>query len=132
MINGKEILDKLNKGIWHIIKAVFTANRDYPYHDYETATMTATYVLYSVGENNKDKHGSQSKLFVSKSTLIYVTQEADVKFNDTNNVEIDILPNTWYEFLCNISRIFYKYSDTEGTIYIYCDGVLPQETRGSE
>lgn len=131
-MSARDILAKLNENIWHIIRAVFTANRDFPYHDYETATLTATYVPYSVGENNKDKHGTQSKLFVSKSTLIYSTVEADVKFNDTNNVEIDILPNTWYEFLCNISQIFYKYSEEEGTIDIYCDGVLPQETRRSE
>lgn len=132
MISGKEIIDKLKEDIWHVIRAVFTANRDYPYHDYETATLTSTYKPYAVGDNNKDKHGSQSKLFVSKDTLIYSTVEADVKFNDAENVEIDILANTYYTFRCNISRIFYKYSSEEGTIYIWCDGVLPQEVRSSE
>ena len=85
----------------------------------------------------KEKMNSHSLLnklfrFVSKSTLVYSTVAADIKLNNTENVEIDILADVLYEFESNIHQIFYKYSAAEGTIYIYCEGVLPQEARGAE
>jgi len=125
----QRLMANLQSGFLRFLSVIINANRDLNMHDYETATLTATYKPYSVGENNKDLHGDQSKLFVSKSTLIYSTVDADVKFNDMNSIEIDILAGNFYEFKSNIRKVFYKYSAEQGIIYIYCDGVLPEEAR---
>ena len=104
----QRLIKILEAGIHKFIPLHIGANRSYPYHDYETATLTATYVRYNVGENNQKGNGSQSKLFVSKSTLIYATQDADIKLNNSENVEIDILSGILYNFESDISSIFYK------------------------
>lgn len=111
---------------------VTLAHRDYPYHDFETATMTAAYQTYRVGENNRGLRGDQHKLFVSKSLLVYATQNAYVRFNHASNVIQTILANTWYEFMSNIYAVHFAYVQTAGTIYLYPEGVLPQEARRPE
>lgn len=108
---------------------VTLANRDYPYHDFHTATMAATHEHYSVGENNIGRDGTQAKHFVSKSTLILATTNAHVTFNSAENVEDLLLANNFYEFKHNIRNVFFRYATEEGTIYIHCDGVLGNEAR---
>ena len=129
MINGKSVLDAINKEIWLPIKAIFSANRDYPYHDYHSATTKVTYQGYSVGENNIGKDGTQAKLFVSKSTLILATTNTYIKLNSSNNVVQTLLANNYYTFKSNVRQIFYAYVQEEGTIYIHVEGVLPDEAR---
>lgn len=126
------LIKYIEAGILKFVSLCFNANRDLPFHDYKTATLTATYKRYNVGENNQLGKGTQHKLFESKSTLILSTVNADIKLNSTENVEIDILANTYYEFKSNIHAIFYKYSASEGTIYIWTEGTLPQEARRPE
>lgn len=111
------------------MNAVFGANRDYPYHDHHTDTMTSTYQSYRVGENNRISGGTQKKLFTSKSLLVYATTEADIKLNSTENIEIDILADTFYIFKSNVFQVFYKYSAAQGTIYITPEGVHMREGR---
>lgn len=128
----QRILACIDAGIHKFISLCISANRSLPFHDYETATMTATYKPYNVGENNQLGKGTQHKKFVSKSTLILATENADIKLNNSENIEIDILADTYYEFKSDISVIFYKYSAVEGTIYIWTEGVLAQEGRNPE
>lgn len=108
---------------------IILANRSYNMDDYHTDTMTATYQAYNVGQNNLGGEGTQSKLFVSKSTLIYATQDADLRFNNARNVEHTLLAETYKEFKHDITTVFYKYDTVEGTIYIECEGVLAIEGR---
>lgn len=131
MISGQAILERLNKDLWLPIKAIFTANRDYPYHDFETATLTAGYIHYRVGDNNIGLEGTQAKNFVSKSTLIMSTVNSYVRFNSNNNVIHTLVANNWYTFKSNITDVFYAYVQSEGTIYIYVEGVLPHEARSA-
>lgn len=126
------ILGRLQRGVITFINAVTLAHRDWPYHDFETATTTSTYQTYRVGENNDDGKGDQHKLFLSKSLLIYATTNSYVKFNHADNVVITILANTWYTFMSNIYAVHYRYVSAEGTIYLYPEGVLPQEARRPE
>jgi len=123
------IVTKLQSGIITFINAVTLANRDYPYHDFHTDTMKVTQEHFRVGENNRGRDGSQTKLFTSKSTLIIATTNAYVTFNSSNNVEDLLLANNFYEFKSNIRNIFYRYATEEGTIYIHVDGVLGDEAR---
>lgn len=123
------LVTKLKTGIITFVNAVILANREYPMDDYETATTTAVYVGYTVGENNIHANGTQHKHFVSKSTLIFCTTNTYVKFNSSNNVIHTLLANTWFEFMHNIREIHYAYVASAGTIYIHCEGVLPQEAR---
>lgn len=111
---------------------VTLANRDYNYHDYHTDSYAGVWESYLVGENNMEGLGSQKKLFISKSTLIYATTAVNVKFNHSENVIIGLLANTWYEFKSNIRMVYYARQATSGTIYIYSEGVLPQEARTPE
>lgn len=123
---------RLERGVITFINAVIGANRDYPYHDFHTDTMTSAYQLYNVGDNNVGLSGDQHKRFVSKLTPIFVTQNAYIKLNHANNVVITLLANTWYNFKVNIHAIHYRYVDTEGTIYIIAGGVAPNEARRPE
>lgn len=123
------LVEKLRSGIITFVNMVTLANRDYPYEDFETATTTAAYQAYTVGENNYHSHGDQHKLFVSKSTLIHVTTNTYVRFNNANNVPNTLAANNFYEFKSNIKAIYYAYVAEEGTICIYCEGVLPEEQR---
>jgi len=124
-------VDKLRSGIITFVNMVTLANRDYPYHDYETATMKATKQSYRVGENNRTGEGTQGKLFVSKSTLIYATQNAYININSSENVDQLILANNFYEFDSNIVSVDYRYVTIEGIIYIWVEGVLSSESRSA-
>jgi hypothetical protein len=126
------IITKLESGLITFINAVTLANRDYPYHDYHYINEECTDAKYSVGHNQVHGHGDQRKLFVSKSTLIYSTVDIVVYFNNKNNVAIDILASTWYEFKSNIYQVFWDIPQDEFELYLYFEGVLPSEQRGAE
>jgi len=126
------IVEKLKSGIITFINAVTLANRDYPYEDRAEISFTDVVSHYVVGTNNLNAHGSQRKLFVSKSTLLYATQDCYVRFNHSVNVQNRILKDTWYTFESNISEIFVVRVTTSGTLYAYFEGVLPQEQRSAE
>lgn len=123
------IVDKLKSGVITFINAVILANRDFPYHDYKVVSSGSSGFMYAVGQNQVDAHGNQSKLFVSKSTLIISTADTTVQFNDAKNVTIDILANILYEFKSNIWQVFYKIPTGTDEIHFYFEGVLPEEQR---
>lgn len=120
------------RGIIAFVNIVTLAHRDWPYHDFETATTTEAYQTYAVGENNLGRNGDQTKRFVSKSLLIFCTTNSYVVFNNRSNVVQTLLANTWYEFMSNIYVVHYAYVTSEGTIYLQPEGVLPQEARRPE
>jgi len=126
------IVARLKRGIITFIGMVTLSHRDWPYHDYETATTTATYTSYRVGENNKSASGDQHKFFTAKSTLILCTTNVYVILNHDNNVVQEIPANTWFEFESNVFFIQYAYVDEAGTIRIYTEGVAPNEARRPE
>lgn len=126
------LITKTKAGLETFLKLITLANRSYPYHDYEIATMIATMEGYRVGENNVGRNGTQNKMFISKSTLIMATADAEVTFNSNNNVPILILANTWYTFMCDIRAIYYSSDGEEATIYIYCEGTHTSEGRVAE
>lgn len=127
----QRLLEKLNAGLHAFVSVLINANRDFPYHDYETATTTATKVAYEVGENNRGLNAEQNKLFVSKSTLMYCTTNTYVNLNSPQNVDVLLIANNFYTFKSNIKSVFYRYVASEGIIYIWAEGVLPQEARGT-
>lgn len=122
-------VEKLHSGLITFINMVTLANRDYPYHDSHSDTMTADYQAYIVGSNNIGGQGDQKKLFVSKSTLIDATTDANIRLNNSNNVIIPLRANNFYEFKSNIKVVYYEYDSEEGNIHIKCEGVLPEEQR---
>lgn len=126
------IVEKLKSGVITFINAVILANRDLPYHDYWDNDGWADTGSYVVGMNNLNAHGSQRKLFTSKSTLIFCTEDAVVWFNHSNNVNILILANTWYEFKSNIYQVFWNAITQGKYLYLYFEGVLPNESRSAE
>jgi hypothetical protein len=128
------IITKLESGLITFINAVTLANRDYPYHDYAYFNDESTETKYTVGDNQIKGRGDQRKEFVSKSTLIYSTVDITLRFNSANNVGIDILASTWYEFKSNIYQIFFgDLSQFQGImLYLYFEGVLPSEQRGAK
>jgi hypothetical protein len=128
------LVTKLESGLITFINAVTLANRDYPYHDYKHVDEDCTDTKYMVGANQLHGHGDQRKPFVSKSTLIFATENVTVYLNSINNVAIDILADTWYEFKSNIYQVFWIYSGQAETwdIYFYFEGVLSNEQRGAE
>jgi len=126
------VVDKLKTGIITFINAVTLANRDYPYEDSVEISFTSAEQHYVVGTNSLNAQGSQRKLFVSKSTLFYATQNCYVRFNHSRNVQNPILRDIWYTFESNISEIFVVRVTTDGTLYAYFEGVLPQEQRSAE
>lgn len=131
-LKGASLWDKINQNIWLPIKAIFAANRDYPYHDYKEIADTEEPQNYRVGTNQVNLHGDQTKYFVSKSTLIISDVECTIRFNHTGNVPITILADTCYEFKSNITSVYVSAIATDGTIYMYFEGVLPQEQRDAE
>lgn len=118
-----------NQGIKKFLSVITLANRSYNMDDYHSDTTALTYQLYSVGENNRSAEGTQAKFFVAKSTLIYCTQDVYVRFNHTANVIHTLLATTYKEFDHDITIIEYAYVSEAGTIYIECEGVLPNEGR---
>lgn len=111
---------------------VIHSGRDFPYHDYKKFEDGDEPDTYQVGEANLNADGDQRKLFVSKSTLIYSDVACTVKFNHADNVTIDILANTWYTFWSNIHRVIVLTIATGGTLYMYFEGVLPEDARRPE
>ena len=128
----RQIENKLARGVLHFLKITLNANRDLPYDDFKTDTTTATYQYYRVGSENRKVSGTQHKLFTSKSTAIMCTKAAYVKFNSSEAVIHTLVANTWYEFKKNIYEIYYAYVEEAGTIYIHCEGTLPEEARFAE
>lgn len=126
------LTQKTKAGLETFFKIVTLSNRSYPYHDYETATLTATKKTYQVGSNNVGQNGSQNKLFIAKSTLILSTVDAYIVLNNSNNVPMLLLANNYYIFKSDIRVIYYYYSSEQGTIYIHCEGTHPQEGRVAE
>lgn len=126
------IVTLIGTNLIKFINLVFLANRDYPYFDYITIADTEEPKNYVVGSQNIGGGGDTRKLFVAKSTLIYCTANTYVRFNNTNNVDTLLLANTWYEFMHNIGSIYVRAIGTDGVVYIYCEGVLPQEQRSPE
>lgn len=108
------------------------ANRDYPYHDYHAFSDTDEPTHYVVGTDNKLSSGDQNKNFVSKSTLLYSDVACTVQFNNAENVVIDIIADTWYEFKSNIHTLIVVTIATDGTLYAYFEGDFPQEARRPE
>lgn len=126
------IRGRIDRGVIAFINMVTLSHHDYPFHDYETGTTAVSHKSYVVGDNNLA--GDQKKRFVSKDTLIMCTEDCHVHFNDSENVEIDLLAGVWYTFLVNIFMIWYSrdIGVDSGTICIYTEGVLPQEARRPE
>ena len=128
----KRVSDAVRAGLITFVNIVTLANRDYPYHDFHHVDEESTSSGYVVGSNNIAAHGSQRKLFVSKSTLIMATENSTIVFNHDSNVVITLLADTWYEFKSNIYHVFCACASQEFDIYLYFEGVLPQEQRGPE
>jgi hypothetical protein len=128
------MVEKLKTGVITFINAVTLANRDYPYHDYTSYNEQSTDTKYMVGANQLHGHGDQRKPFVSKSTLIFATDDFYVYFNNQNNVAVTILADTWYEFKSNIYQVFWLHIGEDDTysLYLYFEGVLPNEQRSPE
>jgi len=103
------------------------ANYDLPYHDYYHADVESTVNAYTVGTNNMGQGRDQKKRFVSKSTLIYCTEATTIHFNNSNNVAIAILANTWYTFYSNIYSINHALISQGNNLYVYFEGVLPED-----
>jgi hypothetical protein len=123
------IADKIKSGLITFINVVTLANRDYPYHDALEISAGGTGLTYVVGQNQIDAHGNQAKRFVSKSTLIMSTEDTNVKFNDSKNVNVPLVANVWYEFKSNIWQVFYTTPTNGKYVYFYFEGVLPIEAR---
>ena len=111
---------------------VVNSNNDLPYHDYHHVDETTIPLSYAVGTNQVNTRGDQKKLFVSKQTLVYCTENTTIRFNNTNNVAITILANTWYTFYCNIWQVFFTAITQDKDLYIYFEGTLPEEARTPE
>jgi len=128
-----EAISKVKVGIWQFIRLVFSANRDYPFHDYKYLADGSEPAWYIVGSANVDARGDHSKLFVSKSTLIIVTQDTVVRFNNTRNVAQTLrAANSPYEFYGNIWAVNVTDIGEGGAVYMYFEGVLPEEARAPE
>lgn len=108
------------------------ANWDLPYHDYYHADENTTGLNYVVGTNNLGQGKDQKKIFVSKSTLIICTEDTTIHFNNSNNVAITILANILYTFVSNIYSISHTAISEGKDLYVYFEGVLPQDTGVAE
>ena len=102
-------------------------NHDFPFHDYYHANSQSTTTGYVVGTNNMGQGKDQKKRFVSKSTLIYCTEDTHVHFNNSSNVAVTILANMWYTFFSNIYSIEHAAITATKDLYVYFEGVLPED-----
>jgi hypothetical protein len=107
-------------------------NREYPYEDETKITAQDTVLFYAVGSNQINAHGTQHKLFVSKSTLIYSTADTTVQFNSPKNVLNIIVAGVWYEYKSNIASVYFPLPTGEDYLLFYFEGVLPEEARAPE
>jgi hypothetical protein len=128
----QRIIEALEAGLWKFVRIVHTTNHDFPYHDYfyiENESSTDTLIgSYAIGANNKDRHGDQSKLFVSKHTVpVVIGGETTFEFNDSRNVVFDFNVNTM-DFYCNVNVLFYSIGPTN-KFGMFFEGVLPEEAR---
>jgi len=119
----------IGSGLIKFVNLVVNANRDYPLHDYHKFVDTDEPIAYTVGTDNLTNGGDQKKRFTSKSTLLFATQACTVRFNNSNNVTQDILANTWYEFYQNIHTLIVVTIGSQGILYAYFEGTLPEEAR---
>ena len=126
---GNFIRSKIEAGLKPYIPMVINANRDFPYHDYKKFEAGVEPAVYNVGEANREAHGDQTKLFVSQQTLIYSDGACTIRFNNAENVLIDILAAVTYMFESNIKSIHVISIAAEKTLYCYFEGVLPEEAR---
>lgn len=127
-----ELLSKVKVGIWQFWRLVGSMNHEYPYHDDHVVTSQTTVAFYVVGSNQQAAHGAQHKLFASKSTLIMSTEDTHVHFNNPNNVAEPILANNWFEFKSNIEAVHFPIPASDKYLYLYFEGVLPEEARDPE
>lgn len=105
---------------------------DYPYFDFHQFDDTEEPAIYWVGTDNKDRDGTQKKLFVSKSTLIYSDVACTIRFNGPNNVLTPIPANTWFTFVSDIYALVVVTIADGGYLLAYFEGVLPQDSRCPE
>ena len=127
-----EQMAKMKNGILRFVNATINANRDMPFHDYYHADETATKRVYLVGDNNINQDGDQRKRFVSKSTLIFCTEDTTIYLNSNNNILIVLLADTYYEFKSNIYAIHHAAITQGEDFYAWFEGTLPQEARSPE
>lgn len=126
------IIKCIENGIHKFISVCINANRDLPFHDFKIVE-SAGVGSYCVGTNQVKQSGDQKKRFVSKSTLILSTINANIQFNSANNVVIAILANTWYEFKSNIYEVFWEDAFGQASImFMYFEGVMVNEARSPE
>lgn len=134
------------KGGWMFQKRTTNTNHSYPYHDYKALNIAViddeAEAHYVVGESNTDKRGDQHKKFVSKRMIITSTNVlAYIRLNHSGNIEIPLevftldgtAEATYYrrEFHTNITDVFVRV-ESSASVHIYCEGVLPEETRDAE
>lgn len=127
-------------------KRVTSTNHDYPFHDFVMidATEESNPIVfhYVVGQGNVAQQGDQHKYFVSKRLIIWTDRSGlTLRLNHANNVLItpplvlidDAAGESMWrlEFHTNINEVFVNIDDGN-TAYIYCEGVLPEETRDAE
>lgn len=108
------------------------ANRDYPYHDHIKIDDGSEPDLWVVGSTNVGLNGSQRKVFVSKSLLAYSDVACTFRFNHRNNVTINHPANAFIEYKSNIWSVHVLTIATDGSLYLWADGVLPEDARGTE
>lgn len=123
------IVDKLKTGLITFINAVTLANVDYPYADYQRISTTAIWKSYVVGTNAINSEGGARKLFVSKDTCFFATQDCYIRLNDSRAQNILIPANRPMIFLSNIFQVFVTRVTADGTIDMWFEGVLPEEAR---
>ena len=111
-------------------KIVF--NHDYPYHDYKAFTDSDNGTFYTVGDANKYIDGDQHKNFVSKDTIFYCDGVATIRLNNAENVLITIPAALVVNLECNIHKIHIITVAADKTLYVYMEGVLPEECRYPE
>lgn len=137
-----ELIGKVKVHVWQFWRAVFSANHDYPYHDYfyyDNQVGDPVDVPYAVGSNNVDAHGTQRKRFTAKRTLLWTVTQVSFRLNSPNNVLIPIKVHQLLEegfvlqmeLHTNISSIIFTIP-AGGVIYAYFEGVLPDEARFPE
>lgn len=119
-------------GLHKFIGLITLTNRDFPYHDFVSYDDGDEPVSYRVGHNNVQAHGDQSKYFVSKRTLVYSDATGYIRFNHSDNVQITIHGEHWYEFHNNVTRVFVDTIGAEASLDLIFEGVLPDEARDAE
>lgn len=108
---------------------VSLSHRDYPYHDYHDIADTEEPETYVVGTNNRGLGGTQNKLFVSKSTLFYSGAICTFRLNSARNVLQTLPADLPIRFESNIQSVHIVTIGADGTLYMWFEGVLPQEAR---